>query len=334
MSDSPAFQPSFVEPAHLEPLFHRDLDEELVARLQEDIGANGLMEPLLVARCEEPAGTWYVLDGLHRLEALRRLGVSEVPVLSMPERWPFALRRRLLWRRQPSEMERLWSVVLLAASILDRDPAKAHEFLLEAVHAKLRTKGLNLPEELDRTISMARELLEHTLIEGTPLHEALKLLASEDLETLHAGFRAAGFSRWLPYLHGRLRLLSLPAPFIERAAQGDVPTSRLFVLKEGLDRGAPWKAVETLLQQVDRLNEKQLAEALGLEPETEPDPRVRGVLARARRLTRLARKRITDIDDPSVINKLEHLLAEAEKLLAGTPTPKNVNREAVPNNDK
>ncbi|WP_282060064.1 ParB/RepB/Spo0J family partition protein [Roseobacter litoralis] len=56
----------------------RDTSEAAVAALEASIPERGILSPLQVQLVK---GTYYLMDGLHRLEGARRCGLDEVPVI-------------------------------------------------------------------------------------------------------------------------------------------------------------------------------------------------------------------------------------------------------------
>jgi len=198
------------------------------------------------------------------------------------------------------------------------------EFLLEAVHAKRRTRGIlpqgNLAEALEQARAITEDALPEKATAQNPesLRKALEHLASEDLQGLHERFEAAGLPHWLDYLSGRLRLLALPTPFLEHAAQHGIGASRLFALKQALDTGADMEQVEALLEKAPLLEPKQLIAELGVESQQpQAEPEVQQVLGQLRRLPKLLKQRISHEPDPAVLERLKALLAELEKVLEG-----------------
>ena len=147
------------------------------------------------------------------------------------------------------------------------------------------------------------------------LRKALEHLASEDLQGLHERFTASGLPHWLDYLHGRLRLLALPTPFLEHAARRGIGASQLFALKKALDGGASLEQVEAMLARAHQLDAKQLAAELGQDAQPGNEPEVRQVLQQLRRLPRLLKRRIAEEPDPEVLDRLNALLAEVERIL-------------------
>lgn len=65
--------------------FKGTLDEAKLAALADDILANGLTTPIQVRR-DEKTKRYVLIAGLHRLEALRRLGEDSIPALIVAAR--------------------------------------------------------------------------------------------------------------------------------------------------------------------------------------------------------------------------------------------------------
>ncbi len=319
--DAQMFKMVVVDLDDLQPLLPRKLDDARVDELARDIAKHGLKEPLLVGNYLGRRGTWYVIDGPHRLEALRRLGTKAAHAVWSPAPSPLDPYLRILWRRGPSEIERLWAMIHVTADALQVDVRQAHEFLLEAVRARQRAKGILPQEELGDLLEHARAVTEDTLPEeatadsASGLDRALEFLASEDLQGLHERFTASGLPHWLDYLHGRLRLLALPTPFLEHAARRGIGASQLFALKKALDGGASLEQVEAMLARAHQLDAKQLAAELGQDAQPGNEPEVRQVLQQLRRLPRLLKRRIAEEPDPEVLDRLNALLAEVERIL-------------------
>ncbi len=66
------------------PPIQRDLSELLKKQLEFTIDKLGFLTPIIVS---EKDGNYYVIDGQHRLEALRSLGVSEVLAIVVDENY-------------------------------------------------------------------------------------------------------------------------------------------------------------------------------------------------------------------------------------------------------
>lgn len=64
------------------PPFQRDLSESLRKHLELAIDKLGFLTPIIVTQID---GRFYVIDGQHRLEAIKSLGVSEIPAIVVDE---------------------------------------------------------------------------------------------------------------------------------------------------------------------------------------------------------------------------------------------------------
>ncbi|NPB05658.1 MAG: ParB N-terminal domain-containing protein [Aquificae bacterium] len=67
------------------PPFQRDLSDLLVKRLFLSMEKLGYLHPIIVYREEPSSEEFFVIDGQHRLEAAKLLGVKELPALEIPK---------------------------------------------------------------------------------------------------------------------------------------------------------------------------------------------------------------------------------------------------------
>ncbi len=67
------------------PPFQRDLSELLVKRLFLSMEKLGFLHPIIVYREDPSSEEFFVIDGQHRLEAAKMLGVKQVPALEIPK---------------------------------------------------------------------------------------------------------------------------------------------------------------------------------------------------------------------------------------------------------
>ena len=67
------------------PPFQRDLSELLIKRLFLSIEKLGFLHPVIVYQEDENEDRYYVIDGQHRIEAAKMLGVKEVPAILIPK---------------------------------------------------------------------------------------------------------------------------------------------------------------------------------------------------------------------------------------------------------
>ena len=71
------------------PKFQRDLSKTLVNHLMVSIEKMGFLVPVIV--CRAPDGYIYVVDGMHRIEALKALGYDKVLAIEVPEELYFQI---------------------------------------------------------------------------------------------------------------------------------------------------------------------------------------------------------------------------------------------------
>jgi ParB family chromosome partitioning protein len=67
------------------PPFQRDLSELLIKRLFLSIEKLGFLHPIIIYQENESEDKYYVIDGQHRIEAAKMLGVKEVPAILIPK---------------------------------------------------------------------------------------------------------------------------------------------------------------------------------------------------------------------------------------------------------
>ncbi len=71
------------------PKFQRDLSKTLVNHLMVSIEKMGFLVPVII--CRAPDGDIYVVDGMHRIEALKALGYDKVLAIEVPEELYFQI---------------------------------------------------------------------------------------------------------------------------------------------------------------------------------------------------------------------------------------------------
>jgi len=67
------------------PPFQRDLSELLIKKLFLSMEKLGFLHPILVYKEEENSDEVFVIDGQHRVEAAKMLGVKELPAILIPK---------------------------------------------------------------------------------------------------------------------------------------------------------------------------------------------------------------------------------------------------------
>jgi ParB family chromosome partitioning protein len=67
------------------PPFQRDLSELLIKRLFLSIEKLGFLHPIIIYQDPELNDELFVIDGQHRLEAAKMVGINEVPALLIPK---------------------------------------------------------------------------------------------------------------------------------------------------------------------------------------------------------------------------------------------------------
>lgn len=64
------------------PKFQRDMSKSLLNQLMVSIEKMGFLVPIIV--CRSPEGELYVVDGMHRLEAMKALGYDKILAIEVP----------------------------------------------------------------------------------------------------------------------------------------------------------------------------------------------------------------------------------------------------------
>jgi len=321
--DAKKFETVVVALGDLEPPYPRAIDERRVEHLVEDIREHGLKEPLLITSDSIPPEKWYVVDGLHRLEALRRLGWSTTHAVWSPTLVPEDTRARVLWRGRPPEVERVWVLIVRAARSLEVPAEEAHGFLFDLVQALQRAKSVFGDVPVNEAVRLARAALEEVEGDAAPstssLHEAIALIGSDRAQITSLHLSEAGIPDWAEFLHGRLRLLVLPTSYLEKAVRNGISSSMLFALKAAHDGGAPDALIEAYLEHPTGENLKRLESWLSDGKEGKQEPAT-ALITKTKKLARLIRRKLRDTQDPGLLSRLSEVLSEAEKILEEATT--------------
>ncbi|MGC8912181.1 MAG: ParB/RepB/Spo0J family partition protein [Nitrososphaeria archaeon] len=111
------------------PPIQRDLSESLRKQLELAIDKLGFLIPIIVS---EKDGNYYVIDGQHRLEALRSLGVSEVLAIVVDENY-YKYILDFNTEKAPNIKEKSKQTYRLYKEILEEDPETNEESLFTLV---------------------------------------------------------------------------------------------------------------------------------------------------------------------------------------------------------
>jgi ParB family chromosome partitioning protein len=192
--------------------FQRDLSDAHVKRLEDVIGRVGsYLDPVIAVPAPDEAApvAFWTPNGLHRLNALRRLGARAITALVSPDP---ALAYRILalnTEKAHNTKERALEAVRMARGLADLDPGRREsEFGLELEDGSLITLGLAY-EARPRfaggayapALKASDSFLDQPLPEALAVREAraTRLLAIDDrVAEIVEALRARGFES--PYL--------------------------------------------------------------------------------------------------------------------------------------
>jgi len=141
---------------------HRGVDKERVAALAESIKVLGLQQPISVYVDETDAA--YLVAGLHRLEAARKLGWEEIDALFL--------------RMNPIERE-MWEIaenlfrVDLSKEQRDEQIRRYAELLKARQERIVTQSGQQLPKPVGRPKTIAKQIAEETGLSRNTVKRAL-----------------------------------------------------------------------------------------------------------------------------------------------------------------
>ncbi len=238
--------------------FQRDLSEAHHKRLAEVIHKTGrFLDPIVVITAPD-AGFW-TPNGLHRLEAMRRLGAKAITALVVPDRLVAWQILALNTEKAHNLKERALEVIRIYRGLLEEDPTRGESgFAFYLEDPALVTIGVCYERQPRFAGGAYHPVLRRVLaFEDAPIGEAIRTHEAHADQVLAIEARVAD-------VVARLRERGLTSPYLRsfvvarinplRWIQGEVPAAAA-VLSTMLDRATRFN--------VDKVRQEDLARAGG-----------------------------------------------------------------------